>query len=309
VEPVEGELAALLASGERAAFHGRPVSGITPLQQAVEVARAAGRSAEATAAAWLLGVALGASGRYGSALTVLEPLTTTHSDSAERRLFAALASSTAASVQRQLGSHAIARTLDLHAESLAGESAEAAFDAWLGLAADAVGLGDAAIAREQMERAAGLTDGRTDWWRQRVRLLWVRAEIALMNGDPAAAAASAERAVALAESSRAPRHVAKSLLFLGIAQVHADLTTEAGNTLRRAATLAESLGTLPLLWPSRALLGALLEPVAPREAARALASARNAVLQIADDLPETLRDHWLARPDIATLLGGQPDAP
>jgi hypothetical protein len=303
VEPVEGDLAALLASGERAAFHGRPVSGITPLQQAVEVARAAGRGAEATAAAWLLGVALGASGRYGSALTVLEPLTTTNSESAERRLFAALASSTAASVQRQLGSHLVARSLDLHAETLAGESAEATFDAWLGLAADAVGLDEAVVAREQMERAAGLTDGRADWWRQRVRLLWVRAEIALLGGDPTSAAQSAERAVSLAESSRAPRHVAKSLLFLGIAQVHGDLTTEAGNTLRRAATLAEQLGTLPLLWPSRALLGALLEPTAPRESARSLAVARNAVLQIADDLPETLRDTWLNRPDVAALLG------
>jgi hypothetical protein len=249
-------------------------------------------------------VALGASGRYGSALTVLEPLTNTTSESVERRLFAALAAATAASVQRQLGNHTVARTLDEHAESLAGESAEAMFDAWLGLAADAVGLGDSQTARVQMERAAGLTEGRADWWRQRVRLLWVRAEIALLTGDPAAAALSAERAVSLAESSGAPRHVAKGLLFLGIAQVHADLTTDAGNTLRRAATLAESLGTLPLLWPSRALLGALLEPTAPKESARALASARNAVLQIADDLPETLRDLWLARPDVAALLGG-----
>ncbi len=304
MEPVEGELAALLAAGERAAFHGRPVSGISPLQQAVEVARVAGRSAEATAAAWLLGVSLGASGRYGSALTVLEPLTTTQSESAERRLFAALAASTAASVHRQLGSHAVARTLDLRAEELAGESAEAAFDARLGLAADAVGLGEEGAAREHMDRAAALTEGRADWWRQRVRLLWVRTEVALLVGDPAAAAQTAERAVVLAEASRAPRHVAKSLLFLGITQVHGAETAEAVQTLRRAATLAESLGTLPLLWPARALLGALLEPTAPKEAARALASARNAVLQIADDLPESLRDLWLARPDVAALLGG-----
>lgn len=304
MEPDQGELASLLASGERAAFHGRPVSGITPLQQAVEVARAAGRTAEATAAAWLLGVALGASGRYGSALTVLEPLTTTHSESVERRLFAALAASTAASVHRQLGNHGLARELDQQAQAMAGDSAEAMFDAYLGLAADAVGLGDADTARQHAEAAAALTEGRADWWRQRVRLLWVRAEVALLSGDPAGAAQLAERAVTLAESSRAPRHVAKSLLFLGISQVHGALTTDAIATLRRAATLAESLGTLPLLWPSRALLGALLEPSTPKEAARALASARNAVLQIADDLPESLRDPWLARPDVAALLGG-----
>jgi len=78
---------------------------------------------------------------------------------------------------------------------------------------------------------------------------------------------------------------------------------EAVTTLRRAATLAESLGTLPLLWPSRALLGALLEERSPAESAKALASARNSVLQIADDLPEELRADWLDRPDVATLLG------
>ena len=68
------QLATLLAAGERAAFHGRPAAGIPPLQQAVETAHESGRDDEATAAAWLLGVALGAAGKYGSALAVLEPL-------------------------------------------------------------------------------------------------------------------------------------------------------------------------------------------------------------------------------------------
>ena len=46
------------------------------------------------AAAWLLGVSLGAGGRYGAALTVLSPLVesgTPDGAPAERRLFAALA--------------------------------------------------------------------------------------------------------------------------------------------------------------------------------------------------------------------------
>ena len=105
------ELASLLSAGERAAFHGRPVAGVAPLQQAVEAAHAAGRDDEATAAAWLLGVALGAAGRYGSALAVLEPLAERAAvDHPARRLFASLACSTAASVQRQLGRHAVARS-------------------------------------------------------------------------------------------------------------------------------------------------------------------------------------------------------
>ena len=98
--------------------------------------------------------------------------------------------------------------------------------------------------------------------------------------------------------------MAKSLLFQGVAEVQDGRLEESGTTLRRAATLAESLGCLPLLWPSRAVLGALIEPTAPQESARSLASARSCVLQIADDLPESLRVEWLARPDVAALLGG-----
>jgi tetratricopeptide (TPR) repeat protein len=305
---VADQLASLLAAGERAAFHGRPASGVPPLQQAVEAAHESGRDDEATAAAWLLGVALGASGRYGSALAVLEPLAERAAvDHPARRLFASLAASTAASVHRQLGRHAAARELDEQAEALAtsaGGAAEALFDARLGLAADAVGLGDAQTAKARLDQATALLEGRSDWWRQRVRVLWVRAEVALLTGDPAAAVKAAETAVTLAEGSGAPRHVAKSLLFLGVAQVQGGDPTEAAVTLRRAATLSESLGCLPLVWPSRAVLGALLDGLEPQESARSLAAARSTVISIADDLPEDLRGDWLSRPDVAALLEG-----
>ena len=59
---MDDELTGLLATGERAAFHGRPAAGVGPLQRAVELAHGTGREAEATAAAWLLGVCLGAGG-------------------------------------------------------------------------------------------------------------------------------------------------------------------------------------------------------------------------------------------------------
>jgi len=302
---VSDQLATLLAAGERAAFHGRPAAGVQPLQRAVEAAHESGRDDEATAAAWLLGVALGACGRYGSALAVLEPLAERAAvDHPARRLFASLAASTAASVHRQLGRHAAARELDEQAERLAGDAAEALFDARLGLAADAVGMNDARTARSRLDQATAMLEGRTDWWRQRVRVLWVRAEIGLLTGDPAGACKAAETAVTLAEGSGAPRHVAKSLLFLGVAQVQDGDPDEAATTLRRAATLSESLGCLPLVWPSRAVLGALLDGTAAQESARNLAGARGTVIAIADDLPEDLRADWLARPDVAALLGG-----
>lgn len=301
------ELADLLAAGERAAFHGRPEAGVEPLRRAVEAADGAGRAAEATAATWLLGVCLGAAGRYGRALDVLGPLVTA-TDTPERRVFAALAAATVASVHRQLGRHAVAQGYDEAALAAAGgQSPEGRFDALLGLAADAVGAGDAAVARTRLAEAAAMAEGRADWWRQRVRLGWVRAEVALLTGAPADATAAATAAVELAERSDAPRHVAKGLLFLGVAQVEAGAEQAAVTTLRRAALLAESLGARPLQWPVRAVLGALLAERDPADAARCLRSAAGAVQAIAADLPPDLAAEWLARPDLAALRGAVGD--
>jgi tetratricopeptide (TPR) repeat protein len=305
-----GDLASLLASGEHAAFHGKPQAAVSVLEQAVVLAQSQGRQAEMAAAAWLLGVALAAAGRYGGALTVLSPLVDSGRLPAappEQRLFAALSSATIASVHRQLGRHPVARDADLAALALTDGTGEAAFDAHLGLAADAVGLEDLDEAVERATAAQELIPDRTDeWWRQRVRLGWVQADIALLEGRPVEAAAAAQAAVDRAEDARAPRHVAKGLLYLGIAQVSGatDDQDEAAHTLRRAATLAESLGTVPRVWASRALLGALVADTDHAESDRSLSAARSAVLAIAADLPPGVRAEWLSRGDIAALLGG-----
>ena len=299
---MDDELTELLATGERAAFHGRPSAGVGPLQRAVELAHGAGRPAEATAAVWLLGVCLGAGGRYGQALTVLHPLAAADQPEPERRLFSSLAAATVASVHRQLGRHNDGRDWDERAQALAGSAPEAAFDAALGLASDAIGLGQADNAQELLTQAQTLAQGRAEWWRQRVRLDWVRAELALLTDRPGQAVERATAAVMLAENSGAPRHVAKSLLFTGIAQVQTGDLDEAVVSLRRAAGLAESLGAVPLVWPARAVLGALISATAPAEGAKALESARAVVRQIAADLPEPYAQDWLARQDIAALL-------
>ena len=308
----QGELAGLLASGEHAAFHGRPAAAVGVLEQAVALARLQGRSAEVAAAGWLLGVALGAAGRYGGALTVLSPLVEggrAGGAPAENRLFAALAAATVASVHRQLGRHAVARASDLEALALANGSAEASFDAQLGLASDAVGLDEPDEASSRLQQARALVPPRADeWWRQRVRLGWAEAEVQLLDGQVDEAVTTALTAVERAESARAPRHVAKGLLILGIALVSggstADGDGDAASTLRRAATLAESLEVVPLVWPARALLGALVAETDPAESNRSLAAARAAVLTLAVDLPPGVRAEWLARPDVAALLEG-----
>lgn len=304
------DLASLLATGEHAAFHGKPADAVGALERAVVLAQSQGQAAEMSAAAWLLGVALAAGGRYGGALTVLSPLVDAgqaDGAGAEHRLFASLAAATIASVHRQLGRHAVAREADQTARSLADEAAEAQFDAELGLASDAVGLEDVDQAQAQLATARALLPRRAvdEWWRQRVRLRWVEAEVALLEGRHEEAAATAAEAVERAEQARAPRHVAKSLLILGLAQV-TGTAEEAAATLRRAATLAESLGTVPLVWPSRALLGALVADTDPGESGRCLAAARTAVRGIAADLPPGVRSAWLARPDVAALLQADP---
>jgi len=301
------DLTSLLATGEHAAFHGKPAAAVGALEQAVVLAQGNGLAAEMAAAAWLLGVALGAGGRYGGALTVLSPLVDAGSGDAsgpEARLFASFASSTIASIHRQLGRHAIARESDLQALELTDGTGEAAFDALLGLTSDAVGMDEADEALARLAQAEAALPGQgNEWWRQQVRLGWARAEVAMLEGRAEDAEQHAAAAVQRAEDSRAPRHVAKGLLLHGLAQVTQG-SEEAAGTLRRSATFAESLGCLPLVWPSRALLGALVAEDDPAESSKSLAAARSAVLTIAGDLPPGVRAEWLGRPDIHALLEG-----
>jgi tetratricopeptide (TPR) repeat protein len=302
-QAAEDPLVGLLGAGERAAFHAAPATGVPPLTRAVELARGRGQSTEAAAAGWLLGVCLAAAGRYGEALEVLEGVAAADAhDAAERHVVAALAGATQASVHRQLGRHAAARAYDQQALARTDGTGEAGFDAVLGLAADAVGLGDTAAAAAELARAEALTRDRPEWWRQRVRLGWVAAEHALATGLPDLALTAATSALELAERSGAPRHVAKSLLFVGVGQIETGRPDQAATTLRRAALLAESLGALPLVWPARAVLGTLLAGSRPAVSTRCLAAARAAVADIAAGLPPQLRAEWLARPDVAPLV-------
>lgn len=306
----DADLARLLASGERAVFHGPPGAAVADLEQAVGVAQRDGRGAEVAASAWLLGVALGAAGRYGGALRVLVPLleagesSDTDTATPEVKLFASLAAATAASVHRGLGRHQAAFELDFRGLSLTDGPGEAAFDCMLGLASDAVGLGNLDDAQMRFAQASSIVESHgADWWRQRARLGWAKAEISMLLERHDEARAAAIEAVAVAERSRAPRHVAKGLLFQGVAEVQAG-QAEATSTLRRAATLAEGLSALPLVWQARALLGALLSFEDSEDGPKSLAAARSAVLSIAGDLPPDLRAEWLERPNVSALLEG-----
>lgn len=297
---VEDELIGLLAAGERAAFRGVPGQGLVPLERAATLAAESGDDARRARAEWLLGVCRTAIGRYGQALTGLRGVVSDASLAPELR---SLPASAAATVQRQLGSHEEARRWDEVALESAAGTAEASCEAWLGLASDAVGLDQPDEARQALGRVEDLATDPTMWWRQRIRADWVRAELALLDGQPGQARAAAERALEAAESANAPRHVAKSLLFAGVAATRQGQPAAAIDLLSRAAVLAEGLGALPLVWHSRALLGALQQQSAPADATRSLEAARIVVLEVAGDLPPPLERVWLDRPDVRALLG------
>lgn len=296
---VEPDLVGLIAAGERAAFRGAPGQGVASLQRAAARARETGDPVAEALARWLLGVCLNATGQYGSALTELTNACAEPGAPTEMRSLSAAA---VGALFRGLARHDRAREWDRAAMQIASGSPDAQFDAWVGLASDAVGLGDSDQAFVAIAQAEPILAGQPLWWRQRIRLDWVRAEVSLMRGDTTAARLAGQRAVDAAEAAGAPRHVAKGLLLTGMAAAQAGSTGLAGESLTRAAALAEGLGALPLVWPARAVLGALLASSDPQGAQRHMDGARAAIRHIADDLPAELASQWLARSEIMAIL-------
>ncbi|GAA0595890.1 hypothetical protein GCM10010174_08870 [Kutzneria viridogrisea] len=220
---------------------------------------------------WLAAVVLGGQGHYAAATSLLGAL---------RRepdpVLASLAASTLASHRRQLGGHAAARLLDGEALArLAGlrpeltdpnavDSGGALVDALVGLAADAIGTGQLALARRLHAAAAAAFDGlpvrAPGRWRPLTRLHWVAAEIELACGRHAESVPLAERALAAATGAGALRHVAKSRLVLAAGLANLPGAAEKG----RAEALLEcdlhhneGLSLHPLVWPCALLLGHL----------------------------------------------------
>ena len=126
-------------------------------------------------------------------------------------------------------------------------------------------------------------------WRARVRLAWVSAEHAMLCDDPALARTHALDAVGWSRSADAPRHLAKSLLVLGVAG-HLLSRPDAAGVLADAARRAEHLGVPTLVWPARLVLARELWPSDPDGSRRARAQVDRVVRAIAAELaPEEAR--------------------
>jgi hypothetical protein len=202
---------------------------------------------------WLRAVGAGGQGRYGSARSDL----TTLLRSAPADRLASLAHSTQASFLRQLGWHRLARGWDGRAFALAGADPEAAADALIGLAADALGVGRLAAAATLLSRAEPIV-AEAPQHRLLVRRAWVAAELAMVAGDGAAAVRNAEVAVELAattvDGSVSARHCAKSDVVLAAALCSAGAVDRARTVGEVTLELTGRLGLVPLRWAVACLL-------------------------------------------------------
>lgn len=245
---------------------------------------------------WQDAYVLMATGRYAAALARLQPLLGTAAEvaSAAYRL--------RASVWRQLGLYDRGEADGARAVHLAGEVDDPAHRAELraaaltGHVADAVGRvqsGDATAAGVLDERLlaarrclAALDPAVPQRWRHVVRLGWVAGEVALTRGEAAEAELRLVEARAAARDADAPRHVAKSVLFLaGVAAASGD-SPAADRLADDAARTARGSGALPLVWPAL-LIRAEVSPDV--DAARALQGQAARILHAQlRDLPEAV---------------------
>lgn len=284
-----------LEHAEWAVFHG-PIAQAVPL---LETLTGLDERAQVYAR-WLHGVALGACGRYGEALELVELIPQGTPEFS-------MARSLRGSLLRQIGVHDLALLADREAMSSAATPG-AAIEALTGLSADAVGLQDAVSAASTLGQAGSLLDrvaadpaAAATWWRHRVRLEWVRCEVALLESRPGEAADHAAAALAAAEAATAPRHVAKSLLFVGVAQIESGDPAAALPTLRRAAMLSSSMGFQAVAWPIHAVLSALLQSSDPNAARDHAVQASTITAELRRGLSGQLAARWDDRADIRAL--------
>ncbi|BBX27165.1 hypothetical protein [Mycolicibacterium alvei] len=191
---------------------------------------------------WLRAVAAGGQGRYACALTELAEIVRSPNSGP----LVSLAHSTRASFLRQLGGHVRARGADGQAWAHRGDDDEAAADAVVGLAADALGIGRFGVSARLLERARDIDT--PDGSRQRIRLSWVSAELAMVQGDGSAAVEHARRGVAAATGYRSTRHAVKSEVVLAAALCSAGELDAAREVADAALPAAEKSGLIPLRW-------------------------------------------------------------
>lgn len=276
-------------------FHGAVNEALPALDEITDLT---GRSA--VYAVWLHAVALGACGRYGEALDLAETVATGTPEYSMTR-------SLKASLLRQVGCHDLALQADREAMASAATPGSAV-EALTGLAADAVGMQDPLTAatmlaqgRSLLARVSADPTSAPTWWRHRVRVEWVACEVSLLQSRHEDALAHARAALETAEAGNAPRHVAKSLLFLAVAQIETGQRDAAVPLLKRCLMLSASMGFLAVAWPAHAVLAALLKDTDQHAAHSHFVKASAIIDTLREGLTGQLASRWDARADIVAL--------
>lgn len=222
---------------------------------------------------WAAAVERGGLGHTAAAWSLLEGAAQDARRTDDMALLS-LTRSTTGSLWRQAGRHAIAYRWDGRALAVARRLGldsvlpmrAATVDALVGLAADNLGLGRfsasarlLARARAELDRAGGAAD---DVWeggrRQRLRIEWVSAELAMYSGDPTVASEHATRGERIAAAADTPeRHRVKTRLIRAAAAACADDSAGALELAREVTGRAAGAGLLPLEWASWALRAGL----------------------------------------------------
>lgn len=241
-------------------------------------------SPPAGADAWARAVELGARGRAAAARALLDELIRDARSAAAVR---SLALATRASLTRQAGHHAVARGDDGTAVRIAFAEAPGAsvwvraarVDALVGLAADSLGIGDFGASSRLLQRAGrevdadlaadGVDGSAAAGWvcdgRPRLRLAWVRAELALYSSDPQSGEYAA-RAVELAVGAPSLRHRVKTDLIAAASSAAVGEIDEAAREAERIVATCREEGLLPLEWAAQTMLAGLRPGTTPRTA-------------------------------------------
>lgn len=222
-------------------------------------------SAATAEQSWYRSIALAGQGRYSQAWA--ESLRAPLGFSAgPHDVQLSLLASTRASWMRQLGGHVRARALDGRAAALAFAAngradivVEARCDALTGLAADALGVGRFALAGRLLERCSDELNAangplRPELWRPRLRLLWVRSELAMASGHGDVAVRHALAAADAASDADSLRHRVKTDLILAAAHCVAGDDDSAEAMARGVAEQCVLHGLVPLRWAASMLL-------------------------------------------------------
>jgi tetratricopeptide (TPR) repeat protein len=140
-------------------------------------------------------------------------------------------------------------------------------------------------------------------WLLGVKLAAFRAEIALQQSDPAAAAEWAERAIEMARAVRRVKYETEARAILGNALLALGRSQDAIHELRAAVNGADALGSPLARWRTRVHLSRAIEASGNDvQAEGELLAAADIIRSVADDLSGERATRFLAAPPVAAVM-------